>query len=347
MSITNIRILAVCNHPGGVNAILPVIELFKEKCLVITTSRNAGLLRDLDIRHKVLSEQVTESCAEEILVAYQPDLILLGTSEPEDPKIGRLEAIFTSTARKLKMSSVSVLDSWINARDRYSLSSAGLLDALPDLICVMDDQSRQKLDSLGFPLERLTVTGNPHFDRLSEIRQKMAKVDKVSIRKNLGIAMTEKVILFLSQPLIEDRRTNLGFNEIEVLEDIALASPTALILVKPHPRESASKYKSVENDRIKIVNLEIDIYQLGLAADVVVGMFTMLLYEYSLLGFRTISYQPGNTKIDLGYEIKIVNSRKQLAASLRKCQKNNSQFSFPAEATDKIVQFIGQMGASR
>ena len=125
MSITNIRILAVCNHPGGVNAILPVIELFKEKCLVITTSRNAGLLRDLDIRHKVLSEQVTESCAEEILVAYQPDLILLGTSEPEDPKIGRLEAIFTSTARKLKMSSVSVLDSWINARDRYSLSSAG------------------------------------------------------------------------------------------------------------------------------------------------------------------------------------------------------------------------------
>lgn len=97
-------VLFICNHPGGVQAVLPVVLDLKKRNIPLygvvserASSAFAGMVEVF-----VLKEMVQKKFCEEILHKTQPQALVLGTSEPVDYVIGRMEAVFTNCARKKK-----------------------------------------------------------------------------------------------------------------------------------------------------------------------------------------------------------------------------------------------------
>ena len=322
------KILGVCNHPGGANAILPVIGKLKEfgaHCRVLASENSRGLFEKAGIATGVLAARMTGVWARDILAEFSPDLLLLGTSEPEDRSLGRVEGQMAAAAREAGVPAVAVLDHWSNYVDRFSLSENGALDALPDLICVMDERAKSEMVSAGIPSARIVVTGNPHWDRLKAVRAALSGLDKRVIRRRSGLKETDRLIIFVSQPLSEDGSYGAGISEFKVLDDLLellRLDPALTLWLKPHPREKAQKFHSqlefFEEKRVRILDDVGDVYMLGLAADLIVGMFSMLLFEYSLLGLPVVSYQPeeGGKYPHLNDSIKRLRGLEELRSAL-------------------------------
>ena len=250
-----------------------------------------------------------------------PDLLLLGTSEPEDPAIGRLESCFTFEAHNIGKPSVAILDHWCGYLDRFSLTAR--LDAIPDVVCVMDQRAKLELTQLGCPPERIVVTGNPDWDRLGGIRHDLAVLDRGRIRSDLGVDESDRLIVFVSQPLSSESGGNRSYSEIDVLDQIVAAIGdddrfgSTHMLIKPHGRERVGKFDrfvAASPGWVRLVGPDIDAYALGKASEAAIGMFSMLLVEYSLLGFNAISYQPGpaDETVSLGYGVRSIEQLEQL-----------------------------------
>ena len=96
-SFLGLKVFAVCNHPGGVNAIVPVLTALREKgaqCCVVTGDYGLKRCAREGIPAEAVHSPVSYEAAMKMLDEYSPDCVLLGTSEPADPQRGRLEALF-------------------------------------------------------------------------------------------------------------------------------------------------------------------------------------------------------------------------------------------------------------
>ena len=97
-------VLFICNHPGAVQAVLPVVLDLKKKNIPLygVVSERASSAFEGMAEVFVLKEMIQKKFCEEILYQTQPQALVLGTSEPVDSVIGRMEAVFTNCARKKK-----------------------------------------------------------------------------------------------------------------------------------------------------------------------------------------------------------------------------------------------------
>jgi len=352
-------ILAVCNHPGGANAVIPIcLTLINNgyKCHVITSERSSSLFERSEIDFTTIYSQLTIKEINDIFYKHIPDLILLGTSEPEDPKVGRLESIITNYSNRNKIPSLSVLDFWSEYNTRYSLTDELLLDAIPTIICVMDKRAKDEMVSLGFNESKVVVTGNPHWDQLNLIQKNIRSCNVEIIKKKLRVKNNNKILLFLSQPLTDSSKAQNGYTEISVLNDLYFMMnelpffSNTILCIKLHPRENIDKFnrnfKPVCNNEIIYVQDEIDVYDLAVASDYIVGIYSMLLVEYSLLGMNVVSYQPtqDNKKtIKLGYEVTLVQTIDKLRRKLiSPCDKSISKHKI-INATKNIINIIEKL----
>lgn len=352
------RVLAVANHPGAANAIVPVLlrlKRAKAEVLVLVSPLAEAICTEASIAVETVKSFFTVEAAEEVIKRFSPDFILLGTSEPEDPLLGRLEAVCAAAAKKMNIASVSVLDYWTGYRDRFSLNSRQELDALPDRICVMDTKAKDTMISDGFPPEKIYLTGNPHWDKLEAISRNLAAVDRKKLRGVFGIEESTTMVLFISQPLSDRRFLKHAYTESDVLSDILSilsGRQEAVLCIKVHPRQNPEDFSWVEGvlgkNRVKIISGNTyDLYHLGLAADNVIGMYSMLLVEYALLGIPVISYQPvsGNDRlVELGYRIDTVFSLAELKTRLEQMCPNSlrkiSQEAVALNAAGRILAVI-------
>ena len=107
-------IVSVCNHPGGVNALLPVLDaLYKENndIYIVTHIINQSFFKDSLYHIQYLNSSFSINISTEILKKLKPNLLLTGTSETEnyENKGIEIEPIFIKSQR-LRMPSVSILD---------------------------------------------------------------------------------------------------------------------------------------------------------------------------------------------------------------------------------------------
>jgi hypothetical protein len=279
----------------------------------------------------IIDDRVSEHAAASIIRKCDPDLAVFGTSEPEDPVLGKPEATFVHAARREKVPSIAVLDFWTGYRARFSLSGSEELDALPDAICIMDERANQGMVAEGFPNDGLFVTGNPHWDQLKGVKRSLIHRDRQELKARMGL-VGRRLILFISQPLsgLEGRKQQFDYDERGVINMVSRSIERAggdddtALLVKPHPREdvnalsSALRYPaSVET---RIMGADEDVYRTGWAADLIVGMFSMLLVEYALLGLPVVSFQPTvrpDDTLKLGFGIEVITSEDDLDKILR------------------------------
>jgi hypothetical protein len=205
------------------------------------------------------------------------------------------ERAILAGALERRLPVLAVLDFWSNYRTRFnSIEPADL----PDAIAVMDDVSRRDMVALGFPADRVRVTGQPAYDAWLED-------DPVAFRQ----AGATPAILFLSQPLEELYGSDCsvpghpGYTERQVLNVLidALAemrNPFRLT-IRPHPREQADALPRLARCGIDIeVSRDGTLVEAIERCDLVVGMTTMALIEAQVRCALVLSVQPGAHRRD-------------------------------------------------
>jgi hypothetical protein len=155
---------------------------------------------------------------------------------------------------------------------------------------------------LGFPAENVRICGHPHFDVVRKKRLDLTQTNRIELRQRVfPNAPTEKPIwLFLAEgidllnPALSFRsseytligRQNTDFRACIVLEELLDVSsrmyPQPWLALRPHPKSDLTDFTSVIPE-LGAIQRGGDPLEAVWAADMVIGMTTMLLLETALL----------------------------------------------------------------
>jgi hypothetical protein len=223
-----------------------------------------------------------------LLTALAPDAVLTSTGWQT-----RLERNGVEAARRLGVPVASILDHWVNFRERFGYPGDWLAQ-LPDRVLVGDSYALEQAQADGFPAERLGTLENPY---LADFARRAGQIcADATFRGDV------RKVLFLGEPLAVDFAGGPTISQGEpdvaaTVVDMVLAQPDTRLVVRAHPSESLSRYaflrRHPETDRVELHGamdrtLEQDIA----VADVVVGMSSMALLAAAAAGCSVIAYTP-------------------------------------------------------
>lgn len=302
------NIMVLCSDPGGTNALCPVLPLLKKipntKVHVYGYNQACEIWEEKRLPFSSINIK-TQKEAVSFLAVNKINLLVTGTA------VNRIEMekMFWRAAKKIKIPSMAILDFWSHYRKRFE-NKQGNLD-LPDKIAIMDIRAYQEMIKEGFPAERLVITGQPVFDDIISWRSAFIKNKQKNIckmRRQIKVKDDEKLILFFSQPFIEQNGADpthpnyLGFTEIKVirmlisvLDEISMENTFPVhLLIRPHPRETVNKFRQFYSPIIPItVSRRGTPREVIMAADIITGINSILLIEAAILEKVSISLQPG------------------------------------------------------
>jgi hypothetical protein len=224
----------------------------------------------------------------------QPGIVVVGVS-----RAGAAEKILIEESRAARIPTIVPIDTWSNYAERFSDYSAGTvsdrLRYLPDIILLNDEDSCRRAIADGLPEDRLRVSGSPHLESICSVAD--LKVRRARIRQEFDLPDDRFVILFASEPFTSYPSAGQTFDETSVLSDlaqaIAAARPEALLLINPHPYNRQGALDGVDLSNVDHHFIDTPSLDAVAAADLVVGMRSMLLIEAALLGRPVVSHQPG------------------------------------------------------
>lgn len=126
---------------------------------------------------------------------------------------------------------------------------------------------------------RITITGQPRYDALCAVRDRLGGED---VRGALALDPAARYVLFASQP------HQTGEYVRQVLDAI-LQVPEAHVLLRPHPSEPAGKYDAwLGAGRVSLRAAD-DIFALVRASDVVVTEYSTVALEAAILGVPVVT----------------------------------------------------------
>ena len=297
-------VLAVCNHPGGARTLIPVLRVLIERNLVIhviTTYVSLPLFSSLEVFCQAVRSRPGRKDRTRIIRSIQPNVMLFSTSVPDRLDTECLEVSFMATAESEKIKTIAILDHWTCSKDRFLFIGDSDRYVFPDKICVLDRNSVTDMCKIGIPEDRLAITGNPYWDSFKKTKKRLRLMSKEYLRKRLKVESGSRVLLFISQPLSSIDRHVPPYTEFTVLEELLCVLDTTpeladvRLLIKGHPRESTKQLLSIlkGTDRsARFIMPSEDVLEVGWISDFVVGMFSTLIVELSLLGIDVVSYQP-------------------------------------------------------
>ncbi|SFM98453.1 hypothetical protein SAMN05660284_00208 [Formivibrio citricus] len=286
------RVAVVAGDPGGANALVPVIQLLQQTGHAVHLHAYA----QAETLWRAKGWQVAAAKSVEL---DGVDVLLTGTSvNPE-----MFEQTWWEKAEQQGIPSLAFIDFWTNYRARFLNAAHELV--LPSQIAAPDEWAKREMVADGLPSERIVVTGQPLLETLAQ-RAPLSPDERIRMRRLCGVDESRSLAVFVSQPLCEmDRmlgRTG-GIDERAVLREVEavlaeMKRPIAL-LVRLHPREDAVDFTSLgqawPDTRLEMALAPHDLLR---AADVVIGIHSMLLLEACYLGCKVLSYQPGGQKTD-------------------------------------------------
>ncbi len=370
------RILFFSRDPGGTNAVMPLIEPLRtlgNEVLVYGKDAALSIYRRLnldcaDIRDAIPSGREGET--DKFVRVLGPDLIVTGTSSEDFT-----ERHLWRAADKTGITSFAVLDQWTNYRLRLVLekqdSTKKDLDqralVTPSFFFIMDELAKAEMSALGIDRKRLVVTGQPFFDYIRKAGDKFAAQEIEELRRALTENRGGMVFVFASQPLTNIHRQNgmaedhWGYTERTVFQSLVTClgrlvedlEARVTLVIRLHPKDKPDAYQdiiSVCPQSVDVVfDRETDSTLLLKAADLVIGMFSMVLLEAAILETPFISVQIGLKRENplildrLGLTRSIL-SDGQLEKALRKVMNGEKQegpdLPFEFGATERIVQYL-------
>lgn len=315
-------VMAVAGDPGGAEALLPVLLQLKSQGVTIRAfayRQALALWRSQGLMPLTLPE--TNGC--DFAWPEDAQLVLTATSVNGVD----WEPLCWQQARERGIPSLAILDYSNNLWSRFQAEGQ---ETIPDRIAVMDQATYAEMITIGFPPENLVITGQPAFDVLTDLATKKDLI-RNRLRQEEGISEDQTLILFASQPLAQLRHQpgfkDYGFDEyasinllILALEKIANHRRRRIRLhIRPHPREDEAELKlrisafhpdvtesrgcnspldSGKTDETRHNYLQVTIGRTGnsrewaLAADLVCGMYSVLLQEACYLKCPVLSLLP-------------------------------------------------------
>ena len=277
------RVLFAAGDVGGGRALLPVMEACAARGVSYAAVRH-GYFAD----HEDLESAVTP-------------VLSLGRSDPDSVQLptdvvafsGSVADTFAlSLARRAEtegLRTLHLLDNWSSYRRRLEHDGQPMFH--PDRYAVMDELARDAAVEAGVDVATVIITGQPALAELAT-----AEVPKRTPGR-LRIA-------FISEPAAQDqgpdpRSPNFrGYTETRVLELFCAAAKDVEleVWIQPHPREDEELLMAAWQRHRGSLDGKRSPFACGrdavLAADAVVGMASILLYEAWLLGKPVLSIQP-------------------------------------------------------
>lgn len=350
------KIIFAAHDKGGMDSLLPVIKKIRR-------SRKFKALLLLEGPAKILALENGWKChdaatlnrrqVEKIVAGFKPSLIFTGTSSGVT-----VEKRLWKIARARGIPSAAIMDFWVNYHLQFSFSKDEKLKnaVLPDFILVMDDLARREMIAEGFPLPKIIISGNPHFESFR-------RYPAPPKRARNTVAFIDQHISELTKKGIHE---DLGFDEKEVFRDLLRALQElrfqGKVALRFHPgSEDRTRYDAIiANSPIKVekVSLDVPLRKFITESRAVVGMTSMALFEAALGGKLVLSYQPHpKRKVDplisnrLGLSHFAYNHKdlKKTLGRILKFKKTSHKHTRLIElytksgATNKVISFIEEL----
>ncbi len=359
----NLTVLLSAHDPGAANFLAPVAKKLSEQVkLTIVLSPLAQSVFD---RYGLKGLCAQDQSALGWLEQVKPDYVVTGTSEGIDT----LDRQLVLEAKLKAIPVMSVVDFWSQYAKRFSDAEGTQLAYLPDTVCVVDEQMRAALSEIGISDSQIAITGHPHLEQLPQ-RFGQTPGKRAELFEKLGFDRHFPLICFVSETfgwnVQSDYRfhSNSGYQErtllllencLQAVADIADESGMLLQVVnKLHPKNKMQEFFAFESAYPLVHAQDIDPYQLIQAADVVVGMTSMLLLEAACLGTETLSLVPREAEEKMIPNAKdnwrVVRSSKELKEELKRVLNTQSteqslRKDLPEAhlgATDRVIHHIMQ-----
>lgn len=297
-----------------------------------------------------------ERTAVQRIAERQPRAVVVGTSEnPDSPGLALIRV-----ARSYGIPSVGLVDAASNAAHRFRGRSEEPLHSAPDWLVVPDEATRRAYLDLGFPDSQIVLCGHPHYDWVVAARLGLEQRGCDAVRRSVfpGVRANQKVVVFaaeLSSGLgaeqfrrnseytlhgdgSSDLRTDVVLQEfLQALEKIP---PRPYLVLRLHPKNRPEEFAAY-SQRFDAISSGGNTLEVVFAADLVVGMTTMLLLEACLLGRPALSVIPRSTEMDWQPAIGMgllpcVWTRDTLHHALREALGGRL---FPAQRPEQMLRF--------
>jgi len=242
-----------------------------------------------------------------LLDAYRPALVIVGTSENESSFSFEL----IEAARARGIATVGVVDGAANAAERFRGRGDAPLSFAPDWLMVPDAGTALEFGRLGFRADRIRVCGHPQLDQVAALRGSWGAEERRHMRKRWlpGAPPGRAVLMFVSEICTglnpqqfrrspaytlqgnpeSDGRTEIVLDEL--LRALGELPEKPYLVLRLHPKQVESELPR-HRPLFDQVSRSEPALELAYAADVVVGMTSMLLLESASLGRPTLSLVP-------------------------------------------------------
>ena len=298
-------ILLLVEDPGAANMLVGVPAALADlglACRTLARGHGAERLADLGIDHDAAPDD-----AGTVLDQFRPAAVAVGCAE--DPEALGLRLIHA--ARRRAIASAALVDGPSNPAHRFRGAGTDPLAHVPDRLLVPDAATADLFRGLGLKAEAMTVTGHPHFDAVHEVRASLDAEGRATVRARTfpGIAADRPLLLFaaeisdghdpgqfrrddaytLSGRGGSDARTDIVLEE--VMDALARLAPRPALVVRLHPKNTSADF-AAHGDAIDGFSAGGLPFAALYAADGVVGMTSMVMWEAALLGRPALAVVP-------------------------------------------------------
>lgn len=300
-------VLIFVEDPSVANYVASLPQVLSAKGLrseIYATGTAIDCLSQREISFKALA---LGSTADDILSSSWPRSLVIGTAE--NPETVGLPLI--AAARQKGIPTIGIVDAAMNADRRFRGCTDNALAYAPDWILVPDHPTRQSFSTLGYPEGHIVVCGHPQYDYVAALAAQWQQEDFTAFRQRVfpQVAVEQQVIVFVSErsmraiPLSDDllskytfkgRGNSRGRTEIvleEFLDAVNAYHKKPYIVLRVHPKDSIDDF-AVYQEEVDIISHGGSALEMIYAADIVVGMTSMLLTEAAILGRKTLSIIP-------------------------------------------------------
>jgi hypothetical protein len=246
----------------------------------------------------IQAEDGAETTPQE-LIEQDIALVVTGTDDIDEPDT----VLLWQAAQRNGIPVAVFLDNLVNLETRFRTQDGELIT--PDLIFVLDQLSSAELTVAGMPPSHIQITENLHLKRLKRIANDHQDARK-NIRATWHVGDGTKVILFASENTAEmaahgrtapyDEHAILGALMADLAQGktvggLQTGQDEVTVIIRPHPRDTAGKYDASVSTTVPAVQVSSAGTPLEaiLAADLVVGMDSALLFEAQSLGQPALS----------------------------------------------------------
>ena len=312
-SMHSTDVLIFVEDPGAANFVAEIPVALAERG-VPTQLVTAGSATDY-LQHRGISSEVVafSSTAAEVLGQSYPRVLLVGTSENRDS----LGLALVARARSIGIESIGVVDSVANVAYRFRGWSDSALAFAPDWMLVPDQRTSDAYVALGYPDRRVVICGHPHYDYVRTVEQQQSMRGRAVVRTAvLPRAPSDGVVMVFAAEVsdglnpeqfhrsveytlegrgVSNRRTDIVLEEF--LDSLHTIRPRPYLVLRLHPKNTLDEYTDYLHE-FDYVSTGGDHLELIYAADLVVGMTSMLLMEAVLMGRPTISIVPRRIEKD-------------------------------------------------